>query len=91
MTRTLIVAMALASLFTPAIDAQPTAPTRGAVFVAFYWRAKPGILEAYNDYIKTVAEPIDESARRAGVFEDVRTVTPTPGTTTDWTPCGFFA
>jgi len=90
MTRTLIVAMALASLFTPAIDAQPTAPTRGAVFVAFYWRAKPGMLDAYNDYIKTVAEPIDESARRAGVFEDVRTVTPTPGTTTDWTHLRIF-
>jgi len=56
---------------------QPTA-SGGAVFVAYYWRAKPGQIDAYNQYIKTVAEPIDEDARRAGVFEEVRTVTPAP-------------
>lgn len=50
-----------------------------AAFVAYYWRARPGQLEEYNDYIRKVAEPIDEAARSAGVFEEVRTVTPTPG------------
>jgi hypothetical protein len=73
-----------------AIEAQQTASARGAVFVAYFWRAKPGMLDAYNDYIKTVAEPIDEDARRAGVFEDVRTVMPAPGTTTDWTHLRIF-
>ena len=62
----------------------------GAVFVAYYWRARPGQAEAYANYIRTVAEPIDENARRAGVFEEVRTVTPAPGTTTDWTHLRIF-
>src|SRR5207248_2650273 len=62
----------------------------GAVFVAYYWRAKPGQVEAYNEYIRTVAEPIDESARSAGVFEEVRTVTPATGTIADWTHLRIF-
>ena len=68
---------------------QPSA-SGGAVFVAYYWRAKPGQAETYGNYIKSVAEPIDENARRAGVFEEVRTVTPAPGTTTDWTHLRIF-
>ena len=60
------------------------------VFVAYYWRAKPGKLAEYTDYIKNTAEAIDEGARRAGVFEDVRTVTPAPGTVTDWTHLRIF-
>lgn len=71
-----------------AVQQPPT--TAGAVFVAYYWRAKPGQLEAYNTYIRSVAEPIDESARRAGVFEEVRTVMPAAGTTTDWTHLRIF-
>src|SRR5207302_10221059 len=58
---------------------------RTAVYIVFYWRAKPGQLDAYNEYIRTVGEPIDEEARRTGAFEDVHTVLPAPGTTTDWT------
>jgi hypothetical protein len=68
----------------------PTTPGPRAVFVAYYWRARPGQLDAYGDYIKTVAEPIDEDARRAGVFEEVRTVTPAPGTVADWTHLRIF-
>jgi hypothetical protein len=71
------------------VRAQP-ASANGAVFVAYYWRAKPGQENAYGEYIRTVAEPIDEDARRAGVFEEVRTVTPAPGTTTDWTHLRMF-
>jgi len=70
--------------------AQTTSGSGGTVFVAYYWRAKPGQMDAYNNYIKTVAEPIDEDARRAGVFEEVRTVMPAPGTTTDWTHLRVF-
>ena len=69
---------------------QPAASSSGTVFVAYYWRAKPGQLDAYNRYIMTVAEPIDEDARRAGLFEEVRTVMPAPGTTTDWTHLRIF-
>ena len=58
----------------------PLSSADTAVFVAYYWRAKPGKLDEYNAYIKNIAEAIDENARRAGVFEEVRTVTPAPGT-----------
>jgi hypothetical protein len=69
---------------------QAAQPQPTAAFVAFYWRAKPGRLAEYNDYINNVAVPIDEDARRAGVFEEVRTVMPAPGTTTDWTHLRIF-
>jgi hypothetical protein len=65
-------------------------PSGGDVFVAYYWRAKPGQIDAYNDYIKRTAEPIDDAARRAGAFEEVRTVTPAPGVTADWTHLRIF-
>ena len=83
-----LLTLALLSPVAPAA-AQPAA-ANGAVFVAYYWRAKPGQLDAYNQYIKTVAELIDEDARKAGVFEEVRTVNPAPGTTTDWTHLRIF-
>lgn len=65
----------------------------GAAFVAYYWRARPGKAAEYNDYILHTAEAIDEDARRAGVFEEVRTVT--PGTAPDmpapdWTHLRIF-
>jgi len=85
-----LLAVAALGIYGDVVAAQQPAPDSGAVFVAYYWRAKPGQLEAYNTYIRSVAEPIDESARRAGVFEEVRTVTPAPGTTTDWTHLRIF-
>ena len=62
----------------------------GPVYVAYFWRAKPGMIDQYNDYIKGTAEKIDEDARKAGVFEEVRTVNPAPGTTADWTHLRIF-
>src|SRR3954447_13315651 len=62
----------------------------GAVFVAYFWRAKPGQSETYGEYIRKTAEPIDDNARRAGAFEEVRTVTPAPGVTADWTHLRIF-
>ena len=53
-------------------------------------RARPGKIDEYNAYIKNTAEAIDEDARRAGVFEEVRTVTPAPGTVADWTHLRIF-
>jgi hypothetical protein len=91
MIRSLVVALVVVASFIEVGRAVPQAPASGgAVFVAYYWRAKPGQAEAYGTYIKTVAEPIDENARRAGVFEEIRTVTPAPGTTTDWTHLRIF-
>jgi hypothetical protein len=72
---------------------QVDAQTGGAAFVAYYWRARPGRLQEYNEYIQKTAEPIDEDARRAGVFEEVRTVTPVTAADTqapDWTHLRIF-
>jgi hypothetical protein len=91
MIRRLVVALVVAASFIEIGHAlpQPSA-SGGAVFVAYYWRAKPGQVEAYGNYIKTTAEPIDENARRAGAFDEVRTVTPAAGTTTEWTHLRIF-
>jgi hypothetical protein len=66
----------------------------GPVYVAYFWRAKPGMTDQYNDYIKGTAEKIDEDARKAGVFEEVVTVTPsqmgTSAAISDWTHLRIF-
>ena len=66
----------------------------GPVYVAYFWRAKPGMTQQYNDYIKGTAEKIDEDARKAGVFEEVVTVTPsqmgTSAAIADWTHLRIF-
>lgn len=86
--RFLITALTGITCYVPFVEAQQQ--RTGAVFVAYYWRARPGQIEAYNEYIRTIAEPIDEDARRAGAFEEVRTVTPAAGVTTDWTHLRIF-
>ena len=82
----------IAGLLVPfdAAAGQPPSSADTPVFVAYYWCARPGKIDEYTDYIKTTAEAIDEDARRAGVFEEVRTVTPAPGTVTDWTHLRIF-
>ena len=82
----------LAALLVPidAMAGQPPSSADGPVFVAYYWRARPGKSDEYTAYIKGTAEAIDEDARRAGVFEEVRTVTPAPGTVADWTHLRIF-
>ena len=89
MRRALVVAVLLAAIAGETPRGQQPASGPPA-FVAFYWRAKPGRLDAYNDYIRSVAVPIDEDARQHGVFEELRTVMPAPGTTTDWTHLRIF-
>ena len=70
------------------------AQAEGPVYVAYFWRAKPGMTSAYNDYITGTAEKIDEDARKAGVFEEVVTVTPsqmgTSAAIADWTHLRIF-
>jgi len=39
----------------------------------YFWRAKPGKLDEYSRYIRDVAAPIDEEARRTGAFISVTT------------------
>jgi hypothetical protein len=65
----------------------------GPVYVAYYWRVRPGKLADYNTYIKGTAERIDEDARKAGAFIDVTTVLAdeTPdGPRPDWTHLRMF-
>jgi hypothetical protein len=88
--RLFVIAVLAATLESPIPIAVLQAPTTASTYVAYYWRAKPGQIDAYNEYIKTVAVPIDEDARRAGAFEEVHTVTPMAGTTTDWTHLRIF-
>ncbi len=69
-------------------------PADAPVYVAYFWRAKPGMTDQYDDYIKGTAERIDEDARKAGVFEEVVTVTPsqmgTSAAIADWTHLRIF-
>jgi len=63
------------------------------IYVVYYWRARPGREAEYSAYVRDYAEPIDEEARRAGVFEEVHTYTPflrtgAPGA--DWTHMRVF-
>jgi len=64
-----------------------------SIYVVYYWRARPGKAAEYADYIRTVATPIDEEGRKAGVFEELTTYTPAittgaPGA--DWTHMRVF-
>ena len=76
----------------PAIPRTQAALTKPAEYVVYYWRAKPGQLAAYNDYIKNIAEPVDESARKAGVFDEVHTYlsSATDSSPGDWTHVRVF-
>lgn len=45
----------------------------GSIAEMYYWKAKPGKLDDYNHYIKTVAEPVDFAARSGGAFVSITT------------------
>jgi hypothetical protein len=88
MRRVIVIVLALTAL--SGVPLAQSSSSDAPAFVAIYWRAKPGKLAEYNEYITKVAVPIDEDARRHGVFEELRTVMPAPGTTTDWTHLRIF-
>jgi hypothetical protein len=94
MIRTHAVAVLAVLMTGVGVDAQAPSTADGPVYVAYYWRAKPGMTAAYEEYIKTTAEKIDEDARRAGVFEEVVTVTPSQmgksAAIDDWTHLRMF-
>ena len=80
-------------LFLLAGLAAPLVAEDNPVYLVYYWRARPGKAPAYSEYIRKVAEPIDEEGRKAGVFEEVHTytqqiVTGAPGS--DWTHVRIF-
>ncbi|HEX8838598.1 MAG TPA: hypothetical protein VF748_16775 [Candidatus Acidoferrum sp.] len=47
--------------------------SNASIAEVYYWKAKPGKLEDYNQYIKTVGEPVDFEARRVGAFVSITT------------------
>lgn len=70
----------------PDVAATPAAASLAQVY---YWRAKPGMLEAYNAYVRDVALPIDEDARRHGAFISVTTLQ-SRDTLSPWTHMRVF-
>lgn len=66
----------------------PTAP-RASLAKVYYWRAKPGMLAAYDAYIRDVAQHIDEDAREHGAFISVTTYE-SSDTLSPWTHMRVF-
>lgn len=73
----------------PSSAAAPAAAARGTIARVYYWRAKPGKLAEYTDYITKIAEPIDHEAQRRGAFISVTTFA-SRDTTTPWTHMRVF-
>src|SRR5690242_5945681 len=65
------------------------APAEATLAQIYYWRAKPGMLGAYTSYIRDVAAPIDEDARRHGAFISVTTYQ-SRDTLSQWTHMRVF-
>lgn len=61
----------------------------GRLAQIYYWRARPGVFDEYTRYIREVAEPIDEEARRRGAFVSVTTYM-TRDTASAWTHMRVF-
>jgi len=66
----------ITTLLAVAILSATSATAQEPVFVALYWKAKPGMEAEYEKYIREVAEPIDAEAQKAGAFEELRTYKP---------------
>ena len=67
----------------------PSVTDRPALAQVYYWKARPGMLDAYNRYIVDVAEPIDAEAHRRGAFISVTTYQ-TRDTLSPWTHMRVF-
>ena len=96
MQRTRQLALVLGTVLTCACatasanTASGTAPTEeGTLAQIYFWRARPGMAEAYSRYIREVAEPIDAEAQRRGAFVSVATYV-TTDTTLPWTHMRIF-
>jgi hypothetical protein len=61
----------------------------GTIARVYFWRAKPGKLAEYNHYVRDIAAPIDEEARRRGAFISVTTYV-ARDTTLPWTHMRVF-
>lgn len=71
------------------VSTKPEAESRPTLAQVYYWKARPGMLDAYNKYIMEVAEPIDAEAQRQGAFINVLTYQ-TRDTLSAWTHMRVF-
>ena len=85
----IIVAVSCASAPRTESTAPAGAATSGTLARIYYWRAKPGQLDAYNRYVRDVAEPIDHEAQRRDAFLSVTTFV-TRDSTLPWTHMRLF-
>ncbi len=86
----ILCAVTLGCASTPAPSVGAADPGAEATLAqVYFWRARPGMLEAYNRYIRDVAEPIDREAQRAGAFVSVTTYA-ARDTTLAWTHMRVF-
>ena len=74
---------------TPSRTAGASSAAPGAIARVYFWRAKPGKLAEYNRYVRDIAAPIDEEARRRGAFMSVTTYV-ARDTTLPWTHMRVF-
>lgn len=92
MMRLLLVlcALTLGCASTPRRSAGAADPAADATLAqVYFWRARPGMRDAYDRYIRDVAEPIDREAQRAGAFVSVTTYA-ARDTTLPWTHMRVF-
>lgn len=89
--RLLLVALLAALPGCRATPSVPVEPMRAHATLAqvYYWKARPGMVDAYNAYIRDVAEPIDAEAHRQGAFIDVTTYQ-SADTLSPWTHMRVF-
>jgi hypothetical protein len=87
MRRLTLALIVLAACHPRAADLAPE--PRATIAQVYYWKARPGMLEAYNRYITEVAEPIDAEARNRGAFVSVVTYV-TSDTLSPWTHMRVF-
>lgn len=87
MKRAFVALIALAACHPQA--APSPASSEGTFAQVYYWKAKAGMLDAYNRYISEVAEPIDLEAKKQGAFLSVVTYV-NPDTISPWTHMRVF-
>jgi hypothetical protein len=71
----LVLTTAIAACQRPAANSTSPVPSAAQPTLAqiYFWRARPGKVDEYTRYIRDVAAPIDEEARRTGAFISVTT------------------
>ena len=81
----------LAACHQPAASTPTPALSGSSATVAqvYFWRARPGKLDEYTRYIRDIAAPIDEEARKTGAFISVTTYMATD-TLVPWTHMRVF-